>query len=341
MPRLEPTLSARAIGPLLSGFSALGHSPRALLILAGLQEDDIRDPDARIPMSAAVEMLTAGVEYTGDTDLGLHIAERAALSSFDVHFYAMASSATLGEAFERLCRYQRLIHETSRIELTVSGSRTTLRHSLPGGIAVPRQSAEFLLAAWVRAGRTITGVDWTPIEVRFGHMSPRDPAEHARIFRSAVLFSAGENSLAFDSTLLDTPCLTPDATLLGLLDRFADDRLARAPHAATIADRVRHELTFELSGGEPTATRIAARLRMSVRSLNRGLAAEGATFRDILESVRAELASRHLSDTRLSISEIAFLLGFAELSSFHRAFKRWTGQSPRDFRHNLSGSVRL
>jgi AraC-like DNA-binding protein len=298
-------------------------------------------------MSAAVEMLTAGAEYTGDTDLGLHIAERAALNSFDVHFYAMASSATLGEAFERLCRYQRLTHETSRIDLTVTDSRATLRHSLPGGVAVPRQSAEFLLAAWVRAGRAITGVDWTPIEVRFGHMSPRDPVEHARIFRSAVLFSAGENSLALDRTLLDLPCLTPDATVPGLLDQFAGDRLARAPQAhgargareAMTADRVRHALALELSGGEPTAARIAARLRMSVRSLNRALAADGTAFRHILESIRAELASRHLADTRLSIAEVAFLLGFAELSSFDRAFKRSTGQSPRDFRR--SGGVQL
>src|SRR5262245_63028103 len=105
-------------------------------------------------------LLARAVEHTGDPNLGLHLAEHAALGSFDVHFYAMASSPTLGAAYERMSRYQRLIHESSRVEIDDRGSAVVVRHVLPGGAAAPRQSAEFLLAAWVRVGRVVAGVDW-------------------------------------------------------------------------------------------------------------------------------------------------------------------------------------
>src|SRR5262245_63139382 len=103
-------------------------------------------------------LLARAVEHTGDPNLGLHLAEHAELGSFDVHFYAMASSPTLGAAYERLCRYQRLIHETSRVELEIDDDRAKLRHQFAGGTAGPRQTAEFLLTAWVRAGRIVNGV---------------------------------------------------------------------------------------------------------------------------------------------------------------------------------------
>src|SRR5262249_55542390 len=115
-----------------------------------------------VPTTVAMTLLNHAVAQTGDANLGLHLAERAELSSFDVHFYAMASSSTLGAAYERLCRYQRLIHETSRVELGMDEDRAKLRHTLVGGAAAPRQTAEFLLTAWVRAGRIVTGVEWKP-----------------------------------------------------------------------------------------------------------------------------------------------------------------------------------
>jgi hypothetical protein len=118
---------------------------------------------------------------------------------------------------------------------------------------VPRQSAEFLLAAWVRGGRAITGVDWAPLEVRFAHPPPSDLAEHKRFFRADIRFETGVNALVLPTALLDTPCTRADPALADVLERYAADRLERAPQTSSIADRVSHALADDLRGGRPAA----------------------------------------------------------------------------------------
>ena len=332
MPTVEPYLTVRAVRPLASGLEVLGHDPAPLLAAAGIDAAALRDPDARVPWGAVLSLIARAVEVTGDTNLGLHIAEHAEPGSLDVHFYAMLSSPTLGEGYARLSRYQRLIHETTRVELEIGRDRATLRHVMPGGMPAPRQSAEFLLAIWVRGGRLATGTEWSPTEVRFGHQQPPDPSDHRRFFGAPVHFATGENALVLPAALLDAPCLRADPALLAVLDRYAMDRLERAPRTASMADRARAALLEDLRGGEPSMARLAARLKMSVRTLTRALAAEDVSYRTLLDHLRQELACRHLADDRVSIAEAAFLLGFSELSAFYRAFKRWTGQTPAEFR---------
>lgn len=332
----EPYLTVRAARPIVSGLRNLGHDPGPILAAVGMDATALDDVDAHIPMSQGVGLLVRGVEMTGDQDLGLHLAERADLGTLDVHFYAMLSSPTLAGAYERLCRYQRLIHETTRVTLEVEGDRATLRHEMPGGLAVPRQSAEFIVAAWVRGGRAVTGQDWSPHEVRFAHPQPRDTGEHARFFRAPVHFATGENALILPVALLELPCVGADPALLAVLDRYAADRLELAPRSTHLADRARAGLAEELRGGEPSVERLASRLKMSVRTLNRALAAEQTSYRKLLDQLRRELAGRLLRDGRVAIPEVAFLTGFSELSAFYRAFKRWTGQTPAEFRSQQS-----
>ena len=332
MPALEPYLTIRAVRPLVSGLEVLGHDPAPLLASSGIDATALRDPDARVPWGTVLSFIARAIDVTGDTNLGLHIAEHAEPGSLDVHFYAMLSSQTLGAGYERLCRYQRLIHETTRVELDIEADRATLRHVMPGGMAAPRQSAEFLLAIWVRGGRLATGTDWAPTEVRFGPPAPPDASDHRRFFAAPIRFATGENALVLPAALLDTPCRAADPALLAVLDRYAADRLERAPQTTSFADRARAALLEEFRDGEPRAERLAARLKTSVRTLNRTLAAENLSYRKLLDHLRQELACRHLADGRVAIAEAAFLLGFSELSAFYRAFKRWTGQTPAEFR---------
>ena len=315
----------------MSGLMTLGYDPLPFLHTRGIDSNMLLDPDATVPMSACVGLLADGVRATGDDNLGLHVAEHAELGSFDVHFYAMVSSPTLGAAFERVCRYQRLIHETSQVRLEKSGDRALLSHRLPGGMAAPRQTAELLLAAWVRAGRVATRTRWSPAEVRFAHRAPRDSREHERFFGAPLRFATGENALVLPAALLDLPCRRTDPSLLSLLDRYAADRLG-VPQAATFADRARAALSEELQAGNVTAQGVAARLRVSIRTLHRSLAAEGTSYRRLLDQLRLDIAERHLIDDRMSVAEVAFLVGFSEISAFHRAFKRWTGRTPVTFR---------
>jgi AraC-like DNA-binding protein len=330
-----PQLTVRAIRPLVSGLRAMGHDPAPLLSAAGIDDHALTDPDGQVPMAAAVALMEAAAAHTHDADIGLHLAEHAELGSFDVHFYAMASSPTLGDAYQRMRRYQRLIHESSRIEIEERDDTAVLRHVLASGVAAPRHSAEFLISAWVRAGRVVTGLEWAPRHVHFAHDAPADVGEHRRLFAADVRFGMGENALVLPMSLLETPCTRADPALATLLDRYAADRLDHATEASSLADRVRRALADRLRDGEPSASDVAMRLKMSVRTLNRQLTAEGTSYRSVLDALRHELAARYLADDRLSIAEVAFLLGFGELSSFHRAFKRWTGHTPGAFRQRF------
>ena len=323
----------------MSGLKALGYDPAAFLQTQDVDDARLLDPDATVPMSACVALLAEGVRVTGDENLGLHVAEQAEVGSFDVHFYAMISSPTLGAAFEWVCRYQRLIHETSEVRLETSGDVTILSHRLSGGMPAPRQTAELLLAAWVRAGRIATRTRWNPAEVRFAHRAPLDWREHERFFGAPPRFSSGENALVLPAALLDLACRRPDPALLSLLDRYAADRLD-GRQAATFAGRARAALSEELEAGNVAASRLAARLHVSVRTLHRFLAAEGTSYRRLLDQLRHDAAERHLADDRMSVGEIAFLLGFSELSAFHRAFRRWTGGTPAAFRAAARGRAR-
>ena len=320
---------------MISGLTSLGYDPAPFLLAQGIDRDTLLDHDATVPMSACVGLIADAVRTTNDDNLGLHLAEQAELGSFDVHFYAMVSSPTLGAAFERVCRYQRLIHETSHVQLEKSGHHAVLSHRLAGAMPAPRQTAELLLASWVRAGRIATRTTWSPVEVRFAHREPRDSREHERFFGAPLRFATGENALVLPVALLDLPCHQNDPSLLSLLDRYAADRLSE-PQATTFADRARAALSEELQTGNVTAQHLAARLNVSVRTLHRSLTAENTSFRRLLDTLRLDVASRHLMDDRLSIAEVAFLLGFSELSAFHRAFKRWTGHTPVTFRAQIS-----
>jgi AraC-like DNA-binding protein len=327
----EPRLTVRALRPVISGLMTVGYDPVPFLHTQGIDSHTLLDHDATVPMSACVGLLADAVRTTGDDNLGLHVAEQAELGSFDVHFYAMVSSPTLGAAFERVCRYQRLIHETSQVRLETSGDLAVLSHRLAGDLPAPRQTAELLLASWVRAGRIATRSPWSPAEVRFAHRAPQDSRDHERFFGAPLRFAAGQNALVLPAALLGLPCRRNDPALLSLLDRYAADRLGGAP-AVTFADRARAALSEDLQSGNVTAQRLAARLKVSVRTLHRGLAAERTSYRRLLDKLRLDLAERHLRDDRLSVAEVAFLAGFSELSAFHRAFKRWTGHTPATFR---------
>lgn len=328
----EPALTSLAFRPLVSGLRALGHDPDPLLASVGVSPLVLADPDAWIPMSAGASFLARAEATTGDDCIGLHIAEHADLRSVDVHFYAMTASATLQDAFGRLSRYQRLIHETTRIDITPVGNGVALRHVLPGGLAAPRQTAEFLLAAWLRTGRLVTATEWKPAEVRFAHGAPSSTEEIERFFRAPVWFATGENALVVPHDALVLPCIGADPALASFMDRYAQDHMPAGTAVEGFSDRVRSAVKEQLREGVPSAGATAGMLKMSVRTLNRTLAAEGTSYRALLDQLRHELATRHLADSRTSIADVAFLLGFSELSAFYRAFKRWTGQTPADFR---------
>lgn len=331
MAALKPRLSARALKPIIGGLEALGHAVEPVLAEAGLARATLTELEARLPVGAGARVWQAAVARTGDERLGLHLARAAPLQSFDMHAYAMLSSPTLRDAFHRACRYQHLINEGT--ELTFTGTPDgVLRHSLPGGRSVPRQPAEFLATAWLRLGRVVTGTAWVPTEVRFAHERPADTSEYDALFGVAVQFNTGQTAMHIPAPALDLPNQRADATLVSLLDSYAATLLEQQPAFASESARVRAWLVEAHTTGAPRAEQAAKALAMSVRTLHRRLKSEGTTFQALLDQFRHEKAVSLLNARRHSIAEVAFLLGYSELSAFYRAFRRWTGTAPAKLR---------
>ena len=331
-------ISIRAVQPVVKALEILGYDVGGILQVAGISPSLLKDADGKIPHAAMMRLWDCARRVTGDEHLGIHLAEVAPSYSFEVHSYALLASPTLRDAYRRACRYQRLIHETTNLIFEEGPKEGVLQHALPGGLPVPRHPAEFLATLWVRFGRLVTGQDWVPRLICFAHPAPDKTSDHSRVFRSHIHFSSGRTAMHIPNEILDMHNPQVDENLVNLLDRYAEGILKKLPQTASTAERLRVWLHKVLSDGVPSTTEAAQALHMSTRTLHRMLKNEGTSFRELLDQLRKERAVALLADQRCSVAEVGFLLGFAELSSFSRAFKRWTGKSPAVFRAQTLGA---
>lgn len=331
------SLSVRAVQPLLLYLTARGHDSAAFLKAQGVDPMMFRDPEARLPHATAAPLWPAAARLTNDLDLGLHVAEGVPPGNYGVLEYAVRTSENLGSGFQRLAQYTRFLHDNAEIKLTVERDRAVLSHSIPVLGRPPRPISEYIVATWLLTFRRATGVNWTPLQVRFQHAVPDNTSEHERIFGCTPEFEHHRNELVFARDLLNIPMAKADATLQQILEAQVVAVIEKLPKGEATTDAVRRLLATELGEGQPTLEQIAPRLHMSPRTLHRRLEDEGTSFRQVLNEVRRELAARHLIERRLAIGEIAFLLGFSEPSAFHRAFKRWTGHAPLAYRELTPG----
>jgi len=293
------------------------------------------DPDARIPTSAAFALYEHLGEISGDPDFGLHVGAELPRGALEVFEHATTISRTLAEALEKFARYYPLLIEHVDVKLETIGDLARFTHRPIHPLVSPRHSVEMLFGGLMARSQDALGRPWPLRLVRFHHERPASTAEHERIFRAPIEFRQPVSEIVFDRALLGEPLLTGDATLSPVLDRFVEKLLAELPAATPFLASVRHAVEATLRGGDPNVETTARRLAMSVRSLQRRLAEEQTTYNKVVDQVRRELATEYLSQQRLGVAEIAYLLGFAQPGAFHRAFRRWTGQSPKDYRAAL------
>jgi AraC-like DNA-binding protein len=302
-----------------------------------VERSALDDVDGRVPLDVDLALWDAAPVLSRDDDFGLHAAEQLRPGAFDVLSYTLSSSSSVGEAFRRLVRYNRVLHDVAQMDLVVAPEQARIEFSLtPEG--TPRHQAEFSFTVFLSFCRKGTGVDVTPLRVEFSHPAPADTSEHKRIFRAPLVFGKSPNALVLPPRVLDLPLLGANPGLSAVLARQVEDLLAGLPSGETVLTRVRRLIAAELCGGAPTAEIVARRMRTTPRTLHRWLSAEGTSYRELLNGLRRDLALRYLAQDRLAIGEAAYLLGFSDASAFHRSFKRWTGQTPAQFR--TSGSSR-
>jgi AraC-like DNA-binding protein len=326
------TVSTRLVRPLLERLRASAVDVPGVIAAAGASEAVLRDADARIPHATVVRLWAEAVRATGDEALGLHVAEHIRPGTFDLLEFAARANPTVGEGIRQLARYFRILHDAASVQLEEHGDRALLTHALPPELgALPRAGAEFVIGTWLTGLRQAVGRKFAPIDVRFRHPKPASTAEYERCFRAPVRFSQPINGITLPRSLLLEPLLRADPALSALLERYMREALAALPPPSSTSDRARHLLAAELPNALDCGA-LAARMGRSPRTLRRQLAAEATTFRRLFDELRRDLALRYLGDPQLAIGEIAFMLGFSEVSAFHRAFRRWRAMTPSEFR---------
>jgi len=314
-----------------------GISATPLFAAHGVTPALLDDLEARIPVATARQLWDDAERLTGDTDIGLSVGEEGPLGA-GVIGYAVQMAPTLGAAYKTICRFHRLVTDVGTVVLVIEGNNARLVLQTGPGTDdehLPRHIAELYLALWVRGGRELTGVDWSPIAVRFRHPQPPSTAKHARLFRAPLVFNHFADEIEFDVAHLDLPLRNADSRLGTILSRYGDELLSRLPQSNDFPGAVRRAVAATLRSDESTLERLAMRFHTAPRTLQRRLAQHGLSLRTLVDDVRRQLAIDHVLRGELPIAEIAFLLGFDAVTSFHRAFRRWTGSPPTEYRARM------
>jgi AraC-like DNA-binding protein len=314
------------------GATRFGLDPEALLREAGFREAELRDPDARVPIAKLRRLWAVIAQRVPDPAVGLLIAENRALRDLGLVAYTMRLARTLGEGLHRVARYSQIVAEDLVVAVRRREDRAELELQRAFLYDPVRPPVDFRLFALLSGCRVVTQRELTPVEARFPYSAPADLSAHRRLFRCPLLFDQKAPVVVLHGPDLDLPIATADETLLGYLDRLADQARQELSRDDTTADGVRRVLWQEMAGGNPAIGTVAARLGLSGRSLQRRLAEEGTSFKEVLDSFRRGIARRLLSERDVAVYEVAYLLGYSDPSAFHRAFRRWHGESPRRFR---------
>ncbi|MDC0672582.1 AraC family transcriptional regulator [Nannocystis radixulma] len=336
LPRPAPEFDVplnTAVCPPLVGAALAGVDVEALLADVGIDREAADDADLTLAPALRAALWRESLQRSRDPALALHAAEAIPFGQFDVVDYVASEAPTLGEGIAALARYFRIVRADFRLRFEEDDDEGRLWLDLPPSFGlVVSYTTEFTLACILIRFRWVVGQHFAPTEASFCYPAPGHLAEYERVFACPLRFDADETMVRFPRAVLALPQPRADARLRLVLERAAAAVLARLPPASELTQQLRQALSEELRGGVPTCEQVARRLAIGVRTLNRRLQSEGTSFQQQLAELRCELARGYLADRRMSISEVAYLLGFSEPSAFHRAFKRWTGHSPQSWR---------
>jgi AraC-like DNA-binding protein len=312
---------------------AAGIDVDPLLRKAGLTGRQIKDRRARLSVQSQIRFLNLAADALRDEFLGFHLAQDPDLREIGLLYYVLASSEVLGDALQRAARYSTMANEG--VSLTyLEGNEVAIAFDYVGVARhSDRHQIEGLVTALVRTCRQLTGRRLFPVRVTFAHRRNGDASELTSFLGCPARFGADADEVAFPAAAKQMPVVSADPYLNELLTAYCEEALARRrKDGGALRSRVENAAVPLLPHGKARADEIAHKLGMSQRTLARRLAAEGMSFAEVLDDLKSDLARRYLDDAHLSISQIAWLVGYQEVSAFTHAFKRWTGKTPREMR---------
>ena len=338
----EPTIAAGFAEAFLEFAVARGADRQTLIEQSRLRSQDLTERDNRLPLATYLALLQAGIKMCDEPALALLFGAEVSLSDISI-VGLVGNAATAEEGRRQVNRYARLAidggdGETEhRFEFVPEDGQVWVKFTstLFAGNPLLTESA---FARCVCDGRKMAAATGgvtqcpSPSEIRFTHAEPSYRAEYDRIFGVPLTFGSTMNAILFDEELLSVRLPQPNRYVSGLLTERAEALLERLENSKSMRGRVESLLIPILHTGEANIETIARKLTLSRQTLFRKLKAEGVTFEQVLDELRHKLALEYLNGKNVSVNETAYLLGFSDPAALSRAFKRWTGSSPRTMR---------
>jgi AraC-like DNA-binding protein len=318
------------IRAMLAGFSAIGLDGDALRRQAGLTDELLADPDRYVPAPIVFGLWRAATEHWARPGLGLHTGAAVPFGAYEVMDYLAASAPTLGHALRTVARYFSVGTLAVRYEIDDDDPVGPIRFRMV--VRVPHAGAalqlrDYSVSLFANRIRYIVGsFDALSVELAGDALAP--PALYTTLVGHAVSHDAVHTAICFSRKAWNRELARADASLQRTLTRHADNMLTRVPDNGDIVDQVVRTLVVGLRSGSQSIDDVARQLGMSARTLQRRLREGKRSFAEVVDDVRAGLAREYLADPSLSVTDVACLLGYSEATAFHRAFKRWTGQTP-------------
>jgi AraC-like DNA-binding protein len=337
---LEPlTVSVTLLSQMFLYLKSLKVDADTFLRSLGIDPGTFQSPDEYIPVETYLKVQDAAAEYINDPYFGLHMGEFAEAGSWSILGYVMMNCKTLAEASEKSGKYSRIIGNMIEGKARVKFKKVQFVFFTPPHTPkMSRHCYEATLSSSVRMMRLLTGVQINPLEVTFTYPEPESTAEYERIFCCPVKFDQKENSMTMDWSVGEIPVRMANPALLEHFEKYAQDFLAQMERDDEHTRAVTKIILSRLDDEDLSIQKVAKEMAVSVRTLQNHLEAEGVVFSDLLRDIRERLAKKYLHEN-YTVEQITYLLGFSEPSVFRKAFKKWSGVTPREYREQSLSAV--
>lgn len=328
---LKATVSLAWVNTVIAAAQRLGVERDTLLAAAGIPDEAL---DAkRWPIDYITRLWHAAERCTGDPGLGLKTGAGVSPGSINVVGFALQSAATLRQGITMVQKYQPLISDGGRFQMLVGNATTwVVYHPRQGELAFSPHQLEAVLAAVVTFSSWVMGVALHPRRVQFSHARLGPLKGYHEVFGCPVDFEQAFSGLQVDNALLDKPLPQADPLLAKMHEQYSSAHLAALAMSHVSVDELRQWLVAHIGPQAPLRAQAAQVLGISERTLARRLQKQGQTFDGLLDEVRRDMALQAVADPQRALGDIALSLGFAESSTFTRAFQRWTGMAPGQWR---------
>lgn len=336
---MSPEVSVSLTNTLLSVAEAYGAKVDEILNECGIVKTVLEDPDNRISFEQQERLWSVLVERCQEENFGLKVGKRTEPGSFNILGYIAMNSSNLAEAFHYIQDYQNIVGEGGNIEVLPNSHdntqmNTVIRYTpLNSDLPVTKERVAAVISSWIKMGQWLVG-SFVIEKVCFTAPLPHCRDEYDQFFQCAVLFEQAHNQIELSPLIMNAKMNQANSTLCEMLREKADSLIQDINQTGSLRESVISLISLRLIDGEPDRSDIAGALNMSPRTLQRKLSDGGDSFQALVNETRQQLAEYHLGRDELSASEISYLLGFSEPSNFYRAFKKWTGQTPGQYRNH-------